>query len=71
MKRIINGGIELALFQIVGDDCLTEKDKERKAYLESLPKGVWITLDANGMAITNEDAEKMAIAELEKYSIKP
>jgi hypothetical protein len=52
MTQIFNGGLELGILQIVGDDNLSEQDKARKEYLESLPKNKWITLDENGQAIS-------------------
>jgi len=70
MKSIRNGGLELGIFNIVGDDCLSEEDKKRKAYLESLPKDRWITLDENGVALTDEQAMEMAKQKLFKYKIK-
>jgi len=69
MKSIMNGGLELGIFKIVGYENLSQRDKERKAYLESLPKNVWITLDNKGQAVSDEDAEKIAIKEIEKYTI--
>lgn len=36
--QIYNGGIELGIFKIVGDDALSPEDLARKKYLESLPK---------------------------------
>lgn len=69
MKSIKNGGLELGIFNIVGDDVLSEADKERKAYLESLPKGKWITLDENGNAVSDEEAKKMADNELKRYGL--
>ncbi len=71
MKQIMNGGLELGIFKIVGDDALSEADRKRKAYLESLPKNVWITLDENGMAVTDDQAREMERAELAKYGIEP
>ena len=67
MKRVFNGGLELGIMQIVGDENLSEQDKERKAYLESLPKNTWICLDDNGQAISSEEAEEKQKKELEKY----
>lgn len=67
--QIKNGGLELGIFQIVGDDHLSEEDKKRKAYLESLPKNVWIDLDENGLAITPKEAKKREIEHLSHYSI--
>ncbi len=69
-QSIKNGGMELAIFNIVGDDYLTEKDKERKAYLESLPKDRWIDLDENGMAITPEQAEENLKKHLSRFKRK-
>ena len=69
MKQIFNGGIELGILQIVGDENLSEQDKERKAYLESLPKNKWIALDENGLAITDEQAEQEFNKELSRYRI--
>lgn len=67
--QIKNGGLELGIFQIVGDDYLSEEDKKRKAYLESLPKNVWIDIDENGMAITPEEARFRSKKELSRYKI--
>lgn len=69
MTQIFNGGLELGILQIVGDDNLSEQDKARKEYLESLPKNKWITLDENGQAISEQEARKKAEQELARYSI--
>ena len=70
MKSIMNGGLELGILQIVGDTNLSESDKKRKAYLESLPKGKWIPLDENGMAISDEQAAELAKKELKRFRVK-
>ena len=70
MKSIMNGGIELGILQIVGDENLSDADKHRKAYLESLPKGKWIYLDDNGLAITDEQVAAAQKEELARYGIK-
>ena len=69
IKSIKNGGIELGLLKIVGEENLSEADKKRKAYLESLPKNKWITLDENGKAVSDEEAKKMADNELKKFGL--
>lgn len=53
MKRIKNGGIELGIFEFIENQGipLSPKDKERKAYLESLPKDVDVYLDKDGKQI--------------------
>ncbi len=70
MKSIKNGGLELGIFNIVGDENLSDADKERKAYLESLPKNRWITLDENSKAISDDEASLKTRQELERYGIK-
>jgi hypothetical protein len=67
MKSILNGGLELGIFQIVGDDNLSQSDKERKSYLESLPKNKWIVLDEKGIAVSEEKAKEIVNQELTKY----
>lgn len=69
MKSIKNGGLELGIFNIVGDENLSKADKERKAYLESLPKNRWITLDQNGKAVSDREANKLADDELKKFGL--
>lgn len=53
MKRIKNGGIELGIMEFVESQGieLSKKDKERKEYLDSLPKNTDIYLDENGRKI--------------------
>lgn len=65
--KIRNGGIELGILEIVGSDALSQKDLDRKAYLESLPKNEWIALDENGKAITQQQAEERENAKMERY----
>ncbi len=69
MKSIFNGGLELGIFKIVGDENLSEQDLERKKYLESLPKNKWVTLDENGQAISDQEATELAKKEIKKYAI--
>lgn len=68
-KQIYNGGLELGILKIVGDDHLSEDDKKRKAYLESLPKNRWIHLDENGQMISDEQAVENFKSELKKYGV--
>lgn len=70
MKQIFNGGLELGIFEIVGEENLTEADKKRKAYLESLPKNKWILLDETGQALSEHEARQQANKELSKFKIK-
>lgn len=69
-RQIYNGGLELGIFKIVGDENLSEKDLQRKKYLKSLPKNQWIDLDENGMMITSEEARKREQEMLKRYGIK-
>lgn len=68
-KQIYNGGLELGILKIVGDEHLSEDDKKRKAYLESLPKNTWIDLDENGQMISPEQAAENRKAELKRYGV--
>lgn len=70
MKKIFNGGLELGILQIVGDEALSDKDKERKLYLESLPKNSWVALDENGMAISQEQAREQELDHLSRFKVK-
>lgn len=47
--KILNGGIELGFLQAAEKDgLLSDEDKNRKEYLESLPKEVWLEIDETG-----------------------
>ena len=70
MRSIYNGGLELGILQIVGDEALSPEDRARKAYLESLPKNKWIHLDENGKVISDEEALRIQRDELLKYRIR-
>lgn len=70
MKKTLNGGIELGIFEIVGKENLSRQDVERMEYLQSLPKNTWISLDRNGVAISDEEAQKIEDAELARYGVK-
>lgn len=67
--EIYNGGLELGLFKIVGDDALSEKDKQRKKLLESLPKNTWVRLDDQGNPISEKEALAEDLAELSRFGI--
>jgi ABC-type Fe3+/spermidine/putrescine transport system ATPase subunit len=71
MKQIFNGGLEAGLLRIVSKDTeLSQKDKARLEYLESLPKNKWVTLDENGLAISDEQARENERKELQRFTIK-
>lgn len=55
--RIMNGGVEGAILNILDDLELSEEQLSRKKYLNSLPKNQWINLDENGLMISTEEAE--------------
>lgn len=70
MRHIKNGGVELGILQAAkkyGE--ITKEQEHRMQYLDSLPKNVWITLDDNGIAITEEEAMEIEKQELKKYKI--
>ena len=68
--QIKNGGIELGILQAASKYAeLSEEQIKRMEYLDSLPKGVWITLDENRMAITNEEARTREIEHLKKFKV--
>lgn len=70
MRHIKNGGVELGILQAAkkyGE--ITEEQEYRMQYLESLPKNVWIALDDNGVAITEEEAMEIEKQELKKYKV--
>lgn len=56
MVRIKNGGLELGILELIGRENLSEKDKQRLDYLDSLPRDKWIYLDESGQALTDEEA---------------
>jgi hypothetical protein len=47
-----NGGIEAGILAAVAQDIAD--DRARLEYLESLPKGKWLTIDENRMAVLPE-----------------
>jgi hypothetical protein len=71
MVHILNGGLEGALLSAIGDENLTPNDIERRKYLESLPKGVWIALDENGKAMTEEEAQEKERQHLARFKKMP
>ena len=53
--KIKNGGIEAGILAAVAQDIeLSTDDRARLEYLESLPKGKWLTIDENRMAVLPE-----------------
>lgn len=71
MAQIFNGGLEAGILRIVSKDTeLSQEDKARLEYLESLPKNKWVTLDENGLAISDEQARENERKELQRFTIK-
>ncbi|MCT4088835.1 hypothetical protein HZP82_15760 [Elizabethkingia anophelis] len=65
--QIFNGGIRLGILKAAGRESLSDEDKERLDYLESLPKNQWVDLDENGKMISREEAAKRDAEHLEKF----
>lgn len=69
--RIMNGGLELGLMEAIGEENLSEESLKRKRYLDSLPKGKWITLDEKGLALSDEEAIRLAEEKMKRFRVVP
>lgn len=65
--RIMNGGVEGAILNLIDDSELSEEQLSRKKYLNSLPKNQWINLDENGLMISTEYANLREKEYLKKF----
>ena len=69
MTDIMNGGIRANILKYAQEKG-TELSKEDEEFMNkrlALPKNVWISLDANGEPITQKQADKELMQELNQY----